>query len=70
MKDYKRIMQQLTHEEQARLFDIMRKYKWILQKLENDEPITEIEQDFLDYRPYYVNDRLGIDIIEREVVFI
>lgn len=70
MKDYKRIMQQLTHEEQARLFDIMRKYKWILQKLENGEPITEIEQDYLDFRPHYVNDQLGIDIIEREVVFV
>lgn len=70
MKDYKRIMTQLTQEEQARLFDIMSKYRWIIQKLENGEPITEIEQLFLDYRPHQVNDKLGVDLVEREVFFV
>ena len=69
MKDYKRVFQQLTHEEQQRMFEIMRKYKWILQKLETNEPLNEQEQLFLDYRPHQINDRLGIDLVEREVFF-
>lgn len=70
MKNYQRIMAQLTHEEQQRLFDIMRKYKWILQKLESGEPLNGREQFFLDYRPHQVNDKLSIDLVEREVFFI
>lgn len=70
MKDYRRIFQQLTHEEQQRLFDIVRKYKWILQKLEERQELTAVEEQFLESSPHYVNDKLGVDIVEREIVFI
>lgn len=70
MKDYKRIFQQLTHEEQQQLFDFIRKYKWIIQKLEDGESLNERELRFLESSPHYVNKRLGVDILEREIIFI
>ena len=69
MKNYKKIMAQLTQEEQQKLFDILRKFNWILQKLENGEELNEREQIFLDYRPYRINSNLSVDLVDREVFF-
>ena len=70
MKNYKKIMAQLSYEEQQKLFDILRKYNWILQKLENGEELNEREQIFLDYRPHRINSNLSVDLVDREVFFI
>ena len=69
-REYKRIIASLTHEEQQRLFDILRKYNWIMAKLERGEQLRKVEDDFLFEKPHKVTDELAVDYIEGRIVYV
>lgn len=69
-KDYEKILAQLTQEEQERLFLIMRKYNWVLNKIDAGQSLTQAEQDFIDFRPHEVNRQLSVDLVERTIFYI
>lgn len=68
---YSRILRSLSQEEQTELFEIKRKYNWILHKLKTGAPLRGIENDWLQTRPHYVaSEKIGVDIVEGELIYV
>lgn len=68
---YSRILRSLSQEEQTELFEIKRKYNWILHKLKTGAPLRRIENDWLQTRPHYIaSEKIGVDIVEGELIYV
>lgn len=68
---YSRILRSLSQEEQTELFEIKRKYNWILHKLKIGAPLRRIENDWLQTRPHYIaSEKIGVDIVEGELIYV
>lgn len=68
---YIKLFSSLSLEEQRELFEIKRKYNWILNKQRSNEQLRKVEEEWILNRPHYIStNRIGIDLVEGELIYL